>query len=491
MADADEDLIPSLDPSRNAHQPREDESDSGSDSDTAPDYSLLSATTASRKHALPSRGTKDFEPNPTARQASTLDISRRAMTDALSVGRYHTSKNNENVGVYYSDPRLWDAQWWEERHLASIEDVEKRSKVRASTALKAGQGRCVAVERFTNTYARSMGTNDRRSWMWLLPEEALYLVERGSLDLRYSDHNDDPLLNGTSASAESAELESEADEKTHDDEKEEPRLIVGKVPVSLQGAYAALIGKSGLTLERYIVYANLRRAGYIVQRAPTWHGPVEHGETQEPILDSTAPAEEWKALYVPPQAPQSTSLIYKLLSWLFTPTPKAAATECLNSITGPLISPGLFRSYGDVFRQLHLIPQYNTRYPAHLLSSQSCNHDISEQIADNAGADPPLLPTFYINKPSALQGYKKSSPPPPNYIVCVLDARSSTIPTSTQIGHLLASMPDEPQLESLSKKRLEARIKIGKRSVLFAVVDSGLVSYMRFSGGGFDTDNWL
>jgi len=43
-----------------------------------------------------------------------------------------------------------------------------------------------------------------------------------------------------------------------------------ELPMSLQGAHASFIGKSGLTLERYQVFAGLRRLGYTVVRTPTW-----------------------------------------------------------------------------------------------------------------------------------------------------------------------------------------------------------------------------
>ena len=46
-------------------------------------------------------------------------------------------------------------------------------------------------------------------------------------------------------------------------------IPLGELPMSLQGAYASFIGKSGLTLERYQVFAGLRRLGYTVVRAPT------------------------------------------------------------------------------------------------------------------------------------------------------------------------------------------------------------------------------
>lgn len=47
-------------------------------------------------------------------------------------------------------------------------------------------------------------------------------------------------------------------------------IPLGELPMSLQGAYASFIGKSGLTLERCQVFAGLRRLGYTVVQAPRW-----------------------------------------------------------------------------------------------------------------------------------------------------------------------------------------------------------------------------
>ena len=503
MADADEDLIPLLDPSQPSRpslhaDANGDASDSDADSDAAPDYRFLTTANA-KKHALPARGTKDFEPNPTQKQASTLDASRKAMSDALSVLRVHSTRKNENIAVYFPAPEDWDGQRYEEQALLQVEDLDKREKMRQSSVLKSGEGRCVAVERLSSTFGRTMGQYDRRNWLWLLPEEALFLLERGSLDIRYAIDEEDE--------ANDADVEGSQDAAVIEDEgyqdPDTPRLNIGKIPMSLQGAYAAFIGKSGLTLERYIVFTNLRRAGYIVQRAPTWHGRVDDEFVQSNHVDTLALGTlplgtlPFETEQTHPSLPPSASLIYRLVYWLFSTPHKPSTVPCHNPVTGPLISPGLFRNYGDIFRQLHLIPyyQYNTGYPTpqtdtrHLVDSES---ESSQSRTEATGSDDDqlLLPTYNVNKPSSLQGYKKSAPPPPHYTVVVLDARNSTVPTSSQIGNLLTLMPDD-SLPDADKKRLETRIKHGTKSVLLAVVDSGLVSYMRISSGGFGPGNIL
>lgn len=489
MADADEDLIPALNPSRQSRPVKVNDEDGGSsddesDSDAAPDYRFLSSTTAGRGHTLPSRGVKDFEPNPTTRQANTLDLSRKAMTDALSVVRVHTiGKKHENVGVYFADTADWDGQRYEQEMLNKVEDLEKRRKIKDSSALKAGEGRCVAVDKLTSTYSRTMGKNDRRNWTWLLPEEALFLLERGSLDIRYPSHLDPDSSDGPD----------ESDDTSEDSEK--PQLPIGKVPLSLQGAYAALIDKSGLTLERFQVYANLRRNGYVIQRAPTWHGPADNSSGLQARNEYfVAEAEDFMALHTTPRSSVTEPLIFRLFSWLYRPMPKPSITQCYNTVIGPLVGPGLFRSYGDIFRQLYLIPQYNAKsYSQKPTISFGTSPTASSQPQSSLNApssDPPLLPTWHVNKPACIVGYKKSAPPPPDYIVVVLDARSATIPTSTQVGDLLASMPDD-ELKDGHKKRLETRIKHGKRSILLGVVDNGIISYLRFSAGGFGPGDWL
>ena len=101
------------------------------------------------------------------------------------------------------------------------------------------------VERPSGPYFKTMGQQDSRGHMHLLPEETLYLVERGSLDLRWTGVE---------------ELED--------------------LPVSLQAAYTYMIGSQGLTLERYTVYTGLRRNGFIVRRAPTWY-PEDHDKVSD------------------------------------------------------------------------------------------------------------------------------------------------------------------------------------------------------------------
>ena len=79
------------------------------------------------------------------------------------------------------------------------------------------------------THSKTIGKADSKGVLWLLPEETIYMVERGNLECWWEEG----------------------------------------VPMSLQGAYASCLRGCG-GLERYQVYSYLKRAGYILQRAPTF-----------------------------------------------------------------------------------------------------------------------------------------------------------------------------------------------------------------------------
>jgi len=148
-----------------------------------------------------------------------------------------------------------------------------------------------------------LGARDGHSnRLWLLPEEVLYLLERGTIDVRWP--NDD----------------GEGDE-------------LG-VPMSLQGAYAAFIGRedemgNALTFERYSVYAGLKRTGYIVHRAPTWDGPGEN------------PSEDC----LPPLPNSTWGLGLFATGWRSLFASRRSSSE--EQKEGPLVSSGLYRSYGE------------------------------------------------------------------------------------------------------------------------------------------------
>ena len=271
-----------------------------------------------------------------------------------------------------------------------------------------------------------LGNDETRGQrLWLLPEEVLYLIERGTLDVRW------PAVNG-----------------------EEEGLSM-----SLQGAYAMLLGdeeshEGALTFERYSVYAGLKRMGYTVLRAPTWNseGPPLDSECFAPLI----------------RRPWDVGLS-NFTSWWRTTLTSAASKEAAQQASGPLIHPQLFRSYADIYRRLALISYYDP----------TTQHQPPESNVTNT--DPSFRITYHVWKPGS-QTFKKSAPGPPDFRIAVINARETTVPTLQQLSALLDTTPYDPPHETA---QLYQKLKHGYKNVVLAVVDQGVTSYLRIADAAF------
>jgi len=139
-------------------------------------------------------------------------------------------------------------------HEALLGERKHSGKQYVSATWRPSQ-RMAEVHMARGPHFKTVGKADRRGVLWLLPEETIYLVERGNLECWWEEG----------------------------------------VPMSLQGVYAtALDGCGGL--ERYQVYAYLKRAGYILARAPTFfHDDDDEeamggGEKEEKMVGTIRPA---------------------------------------------------------------------------------------------------------------------------------------------------------------------------------------------------------
>lgn len=272
-----------------------------------------------------------------------------------------------------------------------------------------------------------IGNDERRGQrMWLLPEEVIYLIERGSLDVRWP--SDD------------------------DGEGEEG------LPMSLQGAYAMFIGESStLTFERYSVYASLKRSGYTVHRAPSWNSP---GPRPGRACYATMPASPHRPWYVGLSS-------YFSSCWYIWSTIKYYTMNAEDS-EYQLVTSKLYRSYDDIYRRLALIPYYD---PTTSLSPTGFG----------SITDPAFRVTYHVWKPGSAT-YKKSAPGPPDFRVAVVNGRETSVPTVEQIGALFDTVPYQPPLESA---QLYQKLRQGYKSVILAIVDQGVVSYLRFADAAF------
>ena len=268
-----------------------------------------------------------------------------------------------------------------------------------------------------------IGRSDSSGRLHLLPEEAIYLVERGSLHMVYG--------NGAGA--------------------------MEGVGMSLQATYACLMGEGGLSLERYTVYAGLKRGGYVVQRGPAWHEEDYDKDWVEPReVDRGKPLGLFTRFYqslFESKMPEATPL-------------------------GLLVQPGFHRSWNDIYRRLALIPSHD---PEQLTDRES--HRSSASMGH------PTFPThsrirvaFYVWKPSS--EFKKSAPPPPDFRIAVINAHEQGFPVLDQLDDLLQSVPYDPPPPG-SEGQVYRRVRHGWRNVILAVVDQGIVSYIRVADAGF------
>ncbi|KAL8365761.1 hypothetical protein RB595_004509 [Gaeumannomyces hyphopodioides] len=405
------------------------------------------------------KGEKDFEAHGTRAQETALEQSRRAMEEVLEYERVHKA-NNWCRGWYFPDAWAVHPEDGGGASRAARDDAEQKREVCPRdrvVALEADSGRwLISTGRYIPNVSKSQpGWNK----LWLLPEEALFLVERGSLDLWWPTRPLEELFPGNQAPQRAppeGPEEGEATAATLADasEKVEVDEYDLGVPLSLQAAYSLLIGHEGergkVTLEKYQVYANLRRCGYIVLRAP--------------LLPQRTPQ------------PPATKAHATIWQWLFSLIPvlngRGAANPAATAAYGPLIRPGLYRSYEKVFEQLHIVPR----------------HVPAEHTQEpHPGATDPFRIHYHVWKASNSEGFSKTRPGPPDFHVAIADARDTAVPSLGEVSALLASSPWDPPSRRFGPgpAQLYPRLKHGYRSVVMAVVDRGLVNYVRFAEAAF------
>lgn len=411
---------------QSSSQPHHDENYDATDEPQ--DYRFLAALTSNPdgKHTIPKRGEKDFEPHGTLHQASILDASRQAMHDALDHTRVHGPKAMVRAWYFGDGVQEDDSEALEENVDLLSEAVRGRGLERDRT---------VMVEHSRGTHFRTMGKTalgTKSARLWLLPEEALYLVERGSLDLWWPSA---PLKAMNGATGTYGEEGGEED----------------GMPLSLQACYSLLVGEGEglIQLERFQVYANLKRTGYVVNRAPP---PTRAFELEgEDLNPSTMEQREG------------------LLSWLVKMVMGEKKEKKIEHLHfGPLVRPGLYRSYNDMYRQLSIIP-------VHKPKPTDSPREPSE----------PYKLAFHLWKPARIPTFAKSAPGMPDFRICVVDARETSVPSLDEITALLESTPWDPPNPQGGDQKSYVRLKHGWRNVILAVVDQGIISYLNMTEGAF------
>lgn len=384
-------------------------------------------TTRKSDAVIPKRGEKDFEPHATALQSNTLAASRQAMHNVLSFERVHQPKGH-TIGIYHPETNMCYAM-----------NPKGPLFIRMGRVLPAHESP------FGDDELRGIRT-------WLYPEEALYLLERGTMDVRWP---------------------RTVQEDGDDDDDEEGESKLG-LPMSLQAGYAMFLGDeeshphgaATLTFERFSVYSGLKRAGYTVLRAPSW--------------DSTGPALTPDCF--PPLQPQNrtwqtglTSIISSLKCFFIANPQKLERQQHARQVTGPIIPNDLYRNYQDIYRRLALV---NFHDPTLAKPPSSATAEAEEKTPTT---EPPFRITYHVWKPGSAH-FKKSAPVDPDFRIAVINARESNMPTLDQLGALLETTPyDPPKAEA----HMHVKLKHGYKNVILAIVDQGVPSYLRIADAAF------
>lgn len=200
-----------------------------------------STTTTSSNPVIPKRGEKDFEPASVDRyidlQQSLLEASRSALFSAISSGvRSHSSKSPNRA--------IWDPIL-ERAYMVPVGDPSLPPSASINRELlKSENASAGAVH---GVHFLTMGNYiSERKRMELMPEEVLYLIERGSIECWTSP-------------------------------------VDPTVPFSVQHAWSVMLNAAELTPERYQVYAFLRRLGYTVVRSHASSSPLNENTSDDQL----------------------------------------------------------------------------------------------------------------------------------------------------------------------------------------------------------------
>ncbi|KAI5475801.1 hypothetical protein MNV49_000812 [Pseudohyphozyma bogoriensis] len=449
---------------------------------------------------IPKRGEKDFEPIPPSdipltgneallsqHQLNTLNESRTALFAALASGsRQHSSKNYNSF--------TWRPE------------------------VDGGRATCDAGQATYGIHFLTVGRYDvDRKRIELMPEEALYLAERGALEL-WSEKVD-----------------------------EEGKL--SRVPMSVQQAWSEIMGHDELTLERFQVYSHLKRLGYVVVRARVPPPPAP--KTKAVVK----PSFDVLRLFRLPFSTLSGILLgmggalANLRNLLLPPKARLGLTRIVDKgegVVSALVAGRRWSTYDKIFGHFQIIPSgYDKLLPR---GPEPHASSVLEPLIPTTAPSIEGLPDleqhpyqtfFHVYKP--VTKYRKTAPPPPDFRLVVINAATTPLPDlfefvsmfdstpfpeedtllppprpaplapppnsaatparpprkprapppkPSTLNWVLSHLPYGPKLIKETKPSPYPRLKSGRRSILVAVVDNGTSSFLMFSEAEFAKLPW-
>ncbi|KAF8694689.1 hypothetical protein AX14_001939 [Amanita brunnescens Koide BX004] len=460
---------------------RDDDNDEEAE-DEGLDWTKVLPTAA--RPAIPKRGEKEFEPRAqgvasqdgpsvstttstgTALQQHILNRAREAMFNALRAPRTISSKTISH-GVWY--PNL------SRTHVVVARGVHFSNMGHSAP-------------RASYDDVSVAGKIQKR--LELLPEEAIYLIERGSMLCWKALPIGDNTPEITAAIYEGP---------------------IPGVPMSVQQVYTEMIGRDGLTAEKLQVYTYLKRLGYVVMRTE----PLDPFYPTPPVLSDTQQL-----------APSVSQRIFARIRRLVSCFVRLLTRNSIFDWWHPIKLGGWLshnNNHKYIFESLRFIP---AGHKTPLFQSKA---------RTTHATDSPYRIFYNVYKPNT--PFKKSAPGKPDFQVVVVDARTTRLPSLHELTSVFGQLPDAiPQAPrrrgpnstqekkndtslpsstppaiswsswflhfiqkrlflfspmkfgaaTLPRQNPFASLKMGKRIIVIAAVDSGSISFFRFGQGGFE-----
>lgn len=370
------------------------------------------------KITIPKRGEKDFEPlaETVNLQEMMLQRSREALFNALVGVRGGHSKSMSHALLVpgTSFPRILVARG----HLQMTLGMTVRS-------FENGKG---------------------KSRVELLPEEALYLLERGSLQIWVGPV---PMTE-----------EEEADRLG--EWVDEEQGVRGATELSAMEGYGVFLGKEGLTWERYQAYAYLKRLGYTVQRVRRFIPPhflhsSNSARTPVNLLaqdGSLPPFRTWWFSIPRWIGGMGWGLCLgaqRLLAEVFATIGQAARSVLPRGdrrfLKGTLLDGWYSKTYASLFAHLRMTPSsHSAPLPVRAISFDSAS---PYSILDCN----PYLPFFHVWKPATAWSKAKwdkgsaagLATQKPDFFIAAVEARNTPMPSIHQLKEAWDEVMDEPK----------------------------------------------
>ena len=97
----------------------------------------------------------------------------------------------------------------------------------------------------------------------------------------------------------------------------------------------------------------------------------------------------------------------------------------------------------------------------------------------------PISICYHVWKPNAT--FKKSAPGTPDFQVAVVsaDASGNEVLSPAQLDDLFTAVDPSPPPASMANHHLYQRLRHGQKHVILAIVDQGVVSYLRVADSDF------